>query len=215
MRTYLGREIGLIDHEAKFWKGVITVPTEFIIQDHHESFAASFEFEGEPAEWTEQVLPPSEECPQGTISAPRGAKVSRPICCDSYNIDITSIPLTSFSAESDDEVILGQPVYLKSNMHVALAQANSAAPSKMDGLVVVGASPTFAAKYISEGQVTRQDWTPITGTEQLTPGATYFLSAAEAGKLTTTAPTTGYIARVGKAQSSISLDIEIAQTIRL
>jgi hypothetical protein len=46
MDTYLGCEIGLLDWEHRYWKGVITKP-DAVVQDGRESFSASFEFEGE------------------------------------------------------------------------------------------------------------------------------------------------------------------------
>jgi hypothetical protein len=58
MRTHLGEEIGVIDWEQKFWKGVIMTPEDAIVQDGPGcQYSASFEFEGEldPA-WVAQVL---------------------------------------------------------------------------------------------------------------------------------------------------------------
>jgi hypothetical protein len=50
---YLGLEVGLIDWEHRFWKGVITQPDEPIVEDSLDSFTVNFQFEGEldPA-WT-------------------------------------------------------------------------------------------------------------------------------------------------------------------
>ena len=50
--TYLGDEIGLLDWEHRYWKGVITQP-DAVIQDGRDSYSASFEFEGElDPSWT-------------------------------------------------------------------------------------------------------------------------------------------------------------------
>lgn len=45
--SYLGRRIGLLTHEGRLWSGVITNPSEAVIQDHRDSYTISIEFEGE------------------------------------------------------------------------------------------------------------------------------------------------------------------------
>lgn len=47
MRTHLGLSIKLIDHENRAWTGIISDPTQPIVEDHKDSFSASFEFQGE------------------------------------------------------------------------------------------------------------------------------------------------------------------------
>jgi hypothetical protein len=47
LETHLGEEIGLLDWEGRAWKGVVTAPTEPVVQDSRDSFSASLEFEGE------------------------------------------------------------------------------------------------------------------------------------------------------------------------
>ena len=45
--AHLGEEVGVYDWEHRYWTGVITTPTEPVVQDGKDSFSASFEFEGE------------------------------------------------------------------------------------------------------------------------------------------------------------------------
>jgi len=45
--THLGEEVGVYDWEHRYWTGVITTPTDPVVQDGRDSFSASFEFEGE------------------------------------------------------------------------------------------------------------------------------------------------------------------------
>ena len=45
--AHLGEEIGLLDWEGRYWKGVVTTPTDPVVQDGRDSFSASLEFEGE------------------------------------------------------------------------------------------------------------------------------------------------------------------------
>jgi hypothetical protein len=58
IEAHLGLEIGLIDWEHRFWKGVIINPDTPIIQDGRDSFTVSLEFQGElDPDWTPQVIP--------------------------------------------------------------------------------------------------------------------------------------------------------------
>jgi hypothetical protein len=45
--AHLGEEVGVYDWEHRYWTGVITTPTDPMVQDGRASFSASFEFEGE------------------------------------------------------------------------------------------------------------------------------------------------------------------------
>jgi len=47
LETHLGEEIGLLDWEGRAWKGIVTSPTEPVVQDGKDSFSANLEFEGE------------------------------------------------------------------------------------------------------------------------------------------------------------------------
>ena len=44
---HLGEEVGLLDWEGRAWKGVVTTPTDPVVQDGLDSFSASLAFEGE------------------------------------------------------------------------------------------------------------------------------------------------------------------------
>ena len=47
LETHLGEEVGVYDWEHRYWTGVITTPTDPVVQDGKDRFTASFEFEGE------------------------------------------------------------------------------------------------------------------------------------------------------------------------
>jgi hypothetical protein len=121
------------------------------------------------------------------------------------------------SVEVDVPVEIGQPLYLKPNGHAGLAQADAIATSRICGLAVTAAAATTAASYSLDGTVERSDWTPITGTATLVPGATYYLSPDAAGKLTALAPEAEgqLVAIVGTALSTTKLAIEIQPPILL
>jgi hypothetical protein len=53
MDEHLGMEIGLLDWEHRYWKGVIVRPDDPAVQDDRDTYTASFEFEGKlDPEWT-------------------------------------------------------------------------------------------------------------------------------------------------------------------
>jgi len=124
------------------------------------------------------------------------------------------LPLT---AEADATIKIGNPIRLKANGHVEPAQANTLSTSHVVGIAITDTEPTYTCKYLSEGQVNRTDWTDIAGSANLTPGATYFLSTSQAGKITTIAPSTQsqYVVRVGRAIDVLTLDVEIEWPILL
>jgi hypothetical protein len=124
---------------------------------------------------------------------------------------------SGYSAEADSIIAIGSPVYVKANTHVDLAMANAASTSLVAGIATSVAAIGHAAFYNTDGFVTKADWTAITGTSLLTPGADYYLSSSTAGMLTTVAPTsTGlYVTPVGRAVTTTILDIEIEQNILL
>jgi hypothetical protein len=60
IEDHLGQEVGLIDWEHRYWRGVITTPDEPVVEDRFDSFSAGFEFEGElDPTWSPQVVPPT------------------------------------------------------------------------------------------------------------------------------------------------------------
>lgn len=47
MENHLGQEIGLLDWEHRYWRGVIVTPDEAVVEDARGYFTAGFEFQGE------------------------------------------------------------------------------------------------------------------------------------------------------------------------
>jgi hypothetical protein len=211
MDDYLGQEIGMIDWEHRYWRGVIISPDEPIVEDRFDSFTASFSFEGEldPA-WNPQVVPPSLRYSATRTPQEDGYYVpNEPI--------LPSVDITYYSAEADSTTKIGSPLYLTGAGHVDLAQANAAGTVQVVGLALEVVAAGFSCNYISEGSIERSNWSGISGTASLSPGATYFLDPSTAGRITTTAPTTAgqYVVRVGRAVNTTTLDIEIELPILL
>lgn len=89
----------------------------------------------------------------------------------------------------------------------------SAATLNSSGALGIANAAAIAgnAVTIAEGFVTLPDWTAATGAANLSPKATYYLSASTLGNLTTVAPTaTGQcVVKIGTAVNSTTLLVEI------
>lgn len=125
-------------------------------------------------------------------------------------------PVDGQDAETDSNIATGQPLYLKQNGHVALASAAAIGTARVCGLALFDAFAATSVRYSPDGVMELEDWTAVTDSAALAPGAVYFLSA-EAGKLTTTAPTESgqVVLAVGTALSPVKLAIEIQQPFSL
>lgn len=209
---HLGQEIGIIDWEHRYWKGVITAPDGPMVEDRFDSHTASFEFQGEmdPA-WSPQVIPP--DLRYSATRTPQEGGYYVPV---EPTLPVTPEAL-SHSAEADSTIKIGYPIYMKATGHLDPAQADAAGPTQVIGLSISDANVGFACTYITEGTVERTDWTEVAGSATLVPGNTYFLSPTTAGQITNVAPSTlgQYVVRVGRAITTTKLDVEIELPILL
>jgi hypothetical protein len=125
--------------------------------------------------------------------------------------------LSQHTVTFDSTMVSGQPVYVSGNNSVDAALADNVTTSEVVGLVLTGASSGNSGVILTEGSITKADWTAVVGSASLTPAATYYLSDTTAGALTVTAPTLRgrYVVRVGKALSTTVMDIEIAVDLLL
>lgn len=117
----------------------------------------------------------------------------------------------------DSNTAAGHVVYISSAGHVELAQADALATSHAVGVAFEAVAAGNTGEYVTEGPVTIDDWTLVAGTEFLTPGALYYLSKDNPGRITTTAPGDGgeCVVLIGRATSATSLDIELSPPILL
>ena len=164
---YLGLEVGMIDWEQRYWRGVIVTPENPVVEDTFDSFTASFDFEGElDPTWSPQTVPWLPATPL------RRVRSELRTACAFEEPEPTSVtPASAYSAEADDTIAIGQPVYIKSTGHAGMAQANTAATARVIGFAVTVGTPSFTVNYISEGSLTLNDWIAIAGTVSLVPGS--------------------------------------------
>lgn len=134
---------------------------------------------------------------------------------------LTSPDLFNRQNETGGALVRGTPVYVPAAGEIAKAQANAQATMKVFGLVADASIADASAGAVqTDGNLVAStaEWDAITGeTGGLTPNAVYFLSAAAAGMLTQTAPTTDgqFVVRVGTALSTTELEISFGQPIKL
>jgi len=155
--------------------------------------------------------------------------------------ELYAVPQTSYlSAQADEIIKQGQPVYIKNNGHIGLAKASALLTSKVVGFAIADTSIGFSCEY-TENNLTLSNWPAITGTSYLIVGDVpdislltdfglltegisslsinnyYYLSPDIAGNITNIAPTsTGqYVVSIGEAVSTTTLEIEIEKPILL
>lgn len=213
IEDHLGQEIGLIDWEHRYWRGVIVTPDEPVVEDSFDRFTANFDFEGEldPA-WNPQVVPAGSR-----YSATRSQQEDGYYVPNEPILPVTPETYDYHEAEADSAIKIGNPIYLTGAGHVLPAQANAAGTTQVAGVSFTDTSAGFICKYYTEGRVEKSDWTDITGVATLSAGVTYFLDPSVAGRITSTAPTAAgqYVVRVGRAVNTTTLDIEIELPILL
>lgn len=117
-------------------------------------------------------------------------------------------------------MIPGNVVYASSGTQVNKGQANAAATTKILGLAVAAIANAANGTIQTNGilTLTTTQWDAVAGTTGgLTVGSYYFLSAASAGLLTSTPPSTAgqYVVCVGQAIASTELNIDIEKPILL
>ena len=134
------------------------------------------------------------------VSDPPSAPVQPNQKPDGIGIELTS----------DITLVAGQPIFIAATG--LLAVANSLAMPGI-GVVVADARAGTPVTYVSDGSVSSPDWSVVTGSQHLTPGAIYYLSTD--GKLSRAQPTVGLFQQIGIAVSASMLDVEIHPPIQL
>jgi hypothetical protein len=91
------------------------------------------------------------------------------------------------------------------------------APYQVAGLASIDAVDGQLVGLISDGQISRADWTPVAGGPDLVPGARYYLSSSSAGWLQLACPSGvgATVVCVGQALSERVLEVEINLIARL
>lgn len=135
-------------------------------------------------------------------------------------LDASASEVDVFTATNGgvDGLIEGEPVYISADNTVQRGRANAAGTTRAIALCKAAVAASGTGTFQSNGQatLTTAQWDSVTGqTGGLTPGAVYYLSSATAGRLTTTAPTSGYVVVVGTGMSTTTMDLKPREPIAL
>ena len=116
-------------------------------------------------------------------------------------------------------VVIGEAVYVSAANTISLANANAGGTKNVVGLVYdTSINSSASGNVLVSGQLTATtgQWDAVTGqVGGLTTGSIYYLSNSSAGGLTTTAPSSGYIAPIGVALSTTKMLLNLGPTIKL
>jgi hypothetical protein len=130
----------------------------------------------------------------------------------------TSANAASLTNGEAGSVNPGAPVYISGGNTFKMGIANAAAQSLIAGLntAAVASGAVGIIKTADLLTQTTAQWDTVTGQSGgLTVGAIYFVNNTTAGMLTSTVPSSGYIASVGEAISSTAMLIRITPRIQL
>ena len=123
---HLGQEVGMIDWEQRYWRGVIMTPDDPITEDSFNSYSASLQFEGELDEtWSPQVIPWLPGTPLRRVMPNRDYRSVNPVEPEPVPEQLVG----AYPAEADATIRVGQPVYIKPTGNADLACPNQSVTS--------------------------------------------------------------------------------------
>lgn len=140
---------------------------------------------------------------------------------DTLDAAVSEVDVVALTNNQGAAVVIGTPVYSNAAGQFRSGQANASGTIQLIGLAKDVSTAIAASGLVQTDGIlvgTTVQWDAITGqTGGLTAGSPYYLSAATAGRLTVTAPSTigQFVVRVGLALSSTQLDISIQPPIGL
>ena len=128
-----------------------------------------------------------------------------------HNIQMPLV-FQSLKAEADENILAGQPIYLKESGHLGLASAIDGMRSRVVGPALTDSEVGHACSYTSFGNVQRDDWNAIAGYKLLKVGQIYYLDA-NLGGITHIPPESGYLVEIGFAVNQNAIALNIKQSI--
>lgn len=127
----------------------------------------------------------------------------------------TTIQIFEMENKSAVTTVPGMPVARHASGSGCIPASANSASGQAVGVVLTGSAPGYASVVQTIGRIALLDWTAITGTTELSPLGTYFLSP-DAGQFTLIPPTTGgtYVQCLGDALSAQVLELRVMPPIR-
>lgn len=138
---------------------------------------------------------------------------------DTLDAVVSEVDIISLTNGGGATANICEPAYVSAANTFQLARANASGTTRPIGLVKSTSIAASASGSIQTDGVfvaTTTQWDAVTGgSGGLTAGSIYWLSEATAGRLTTTAPSSGYVVKVGQALSTTDMEISIGSPIKL
>lgn len=135
---------------------------------------------------------------------------------------IFEVDYSQIQNETGNPLVIGTPVYKTAvGSEVEEAQANALATARVFGLIAdVSVPDASPGNVLTDGRLvaTTGQWDAVTGqVGGLTPGAKYYLDAANPGQMTTTVPSADghVVAPLGTAKSTTEFSVSIERLIVL
>ena len=131
----------------------------------------------------------------------------------------SAVTTDNFTNGEGAAIAIGRAVYCSAAGAVKLAKADAAVTSLVVGMVAatsINSASQGAIAFSGVLTATTTQWDDVTGQNGgLTFGQTYYLDNVTFGKITTTAPSSGYVVAVGVAVSTTKLALQIQRPIQL
>jgi hypothetical protein len=134
---------------------------------------------------------------------------------------ISAVQIPQFTNGNAGAIVIGAPVYISANNTVDKAKADAVGTVNVIGLAYDASTASAASGgVLIDGVLTAStaQWDAVAGTSGgLTKDVIYYLSAATAGLLTSTAPSAAgqFVVAVGIGLSTTDMKIEIQPRIKL
>lgn len=137
---------------------------------------------------------------------------------ENLNASVTGVnDITQLTNSSGGTINEAMPVYISGAGAISKAQANADGTSKVVGLAFEDISNSSSGNVLLDGILSLSDWTSVLGATNLVTGTEYYLSAATAGQITATAPSTGgqHVVKIGTAINTTDLELSIRHVAKL
>lgn len=115
-----------------------------------------------------------------------------------------------FYAKAVEPIKKGMPICLNSESQLSAATLEN---PQVIGFAKVDVAIGNSVPYSTDGVISMENWSEITGTEKLVPGAYYYLGSTH--YMQVSPPESGILLALGRAVSANVFDIEIEQPIEI
>lgn len=149
-----------------------------------------------------------------------GGQIEQLQAGDTLDASVSEVDVISKTNDNGSTAVICTPLYQKSDGDVDFGRANAQGTVQIIGFAAEDITAAGSGIVQTDGILvaTTGEWDAVTGQSGgLTAGSPYYLSAATAGMMTTTAPSSAgqFVVRLGLATSSTEFDISIEPPIKL